>query len=38
MQVVVGTVALVEVVMRGKEYTKEEKTRVAAWRMREEGL
>ena len=35
---VVGTAALVEVVMRGKEYTKEERTRVAAWRMREMGL
>ena len=35
---VVGTAALVEVVMRGKEYTKEEKTKVAAWRMREMGL
>ena len=38
MKVVVGTAALVQVVMRGKEYTKEEKTRVAAWRMNEEGL
>ena len=38
LQVVVGTAALVQVVMRGKEYTKEEKTRVAAWRMNEEGL
>ena len=35
---VVGTAALAELVIRGKEYTKEEKTRVAAWRMREEGL
>ena len=35
---VVGTAALVEVVMRGKEYTKEEKTKVAAWRMTEMGL
>ena len=37
-QVVVGTAALVQVVLQGKEYTKEEKTRVAAWRMTEEGL
>ena len=38
LQVVVGTASLVQVVMRGNEYTKEEKTRVADWRMTEEGL
>lgn len=37
-QVVVGTAALVQVVLQGKEYTKEEKTRVAAWSMAEKGL
>ena len=37
-QVVVGTAALVQVVVQGKEYTKEEKTRVAAWSMAEKGL
>ena len=34
----VGTAALVQVVMQGSEYSKEEKTRVAAWRLTEEGL
>ena len=38
LQVVVGTAALVQVVMQGSEYSKEEKTRVAAWRLTEEGL
>ena len=37
-QVVVGTAALVQVVLQGKEYTKEEKTRVAAWSRAEKGL
>ena len=37
-QVVVGTAALAQVVLQGKEYTKEEKTRVAAWSMAEKGL
>ena len=37
-QVVVGTAALVQVVLQGKEYTKEEKTRVADWSMAEKGL
>ena len=37
-QVVVGTAALAQVVLQGKEYTKEEKARVAAWSMAEKGL
>ena len=37
-QVVVGTAVLVQVVLQGKEYTKEEKARVAAWSMAEKGL
>ena len=38
LQVVVGRTALVQVVMQGKEYTKEEKARVAAWRVAEKEL
>ena len=38
LQVVVGRTALVQVAMQGKEYTKEEKARVAAWRVAEKEL